>query len=120
MKKNFKETSKTGAVAWLFQRISAIFLFVLLIFHFITYHFISKGVIRYEVISEKMKSPWFNLMQFIFLLTALYHWFNGIWAVVEDYIHTKFLRIAIYGLIISIGLCLFFIGTLTIFKSANL
>jgi succinate dehydrogenase hydrophobic anchor subunit len=40
--------------------------------------------------------------------------------VVEDYIHTKFLRIAIYGLIISIGLCLFFIGTLTIFKSANL
>ena len=43
MKKNYKETSKTGALAWLLQRISAIFIFVVLIYHFFVYHFISQG-----------------------------------------------------------------------------
>jgi succinate dehydrogenase / fumarate reductase membrane anchor subunit len=120
MKKDFMETSKTGAIVWLLQRISAVFLFILLILHFITYHFISKGVIQYDVIFEKMKSPWFNLLQFIFLITALYHGFNGIWAVVEDYLHSKFLRITLFSLLITIFLCLLFIGMLTIFKVGNL
>ena len=43
MNKNFKQTSKTGSLAWLLQRLSAVLLFVLLLFHFIVYHFISQG-----------------------------------------------------------------------------
>jgi succinate dehydrogenase / fumarate reductase membrane anchor subunit len=117
MNKNFKETSKSGARAWLFQRISAVILFVLLIMHFITYHFISKGVIKYADIVEKMKSPWFNLIQFIFLLTAIYHGFNGVWTIIEDYIHIKLLRLALFGILTTIALCLIFIGLLTIFKT---
>ncbi|MCK4836471.1 MAG: succinate dehydrogenase, hydrophobic membrane anchor protein [Candidatus Aminicenantes bacterium] len=120
MKKNFKETSKTGARVWLFQRISAIILFVLLILHFVTYHFINKGIIKYTDIMEKMKSPWFNLIQFIFLLTAVYHGFNGIWMMVEDYVHPKLMRIVLFGIIVIIAFCLLFIGMLTIFKVSNL
>lgn len=115
-----KETSKTGGLAWLFQRISAIILFILLMFHFITYHFIGKGIVKYDAIITKMKSPWFNLLQFLFLITALYHGLNGVWMVVEDYIHSKFLRITLFSLIITVGSGLFFIGLLTIFKVANI
>jgi succinate dehydrogenase / fumarate reductase membrane anchor subunit len=120
MKKNFKETSKSGARGWLLQRISAVILFVLLIMHFVTYHFISKGIIKHVDIVEKMKSPWFNLLQFIFLLTAVYHGFNGIWTIFEDYIQVKLIRIGLFSIILIIAFSLFFIGILTIFKTANL
>jgi succinate dehydrogenase / fumarate reductase membrane anchor subunit len=120
MKKTFKESSKTGAVAWLLQRISAVILFVLLLFHFISYHFIGKGHYPWKDVVEKMQSPWFNLLQFLFLVTALYHGLNGIWMVTEDYIHNKIWRMVIFSLIVFVGLSLFFIGILTIFKISNL
>ena len=43
MNKDFKQTSRSGSVAWLLQRISAVILFVLLLLHFVTYHFLGKG-----------------------------------------------------------------------------
>ena len=120
MKKNYKETSKTGAIAWLLQRISAVILFIILIYHFVYYHFISKGVYPWEKVVAKMQSPWFNLLQFVFLVTALFHGLNGIWMVTEDYIHSKFWRVFIFSLILMVGVALFFIGTLTIFKISSL
>jgi len=120
MKKNFKETSKTGAIAWLLQRISAVILFILLIYHFVYYHFISAGNYLWDKVVAKMQSPWFNLLQFIFLVTALYHGLNGIWMISEDYIHNKFRRMFIFGLILMVGLALFFIGVLTIIKISSL
>ena len=89
MRKNYKETSKAGAIAWLFQRISAVLLFVVLIFHFVVYHFLSNGTPPWKEVVAKMQSPWFNLLQFLFLVTALYHGLNGVWMVVEDYIHSN-------------------------------
>jgi succinate dehydrogenase / fumarate reductase membrane anchor subunit len=110
MRKNFKETSKTGAIVWLLQRISAVILFILIIYHFVTYHFITLTTPGWEKVVSKMQSPWFNWMQFLFLTTALYHGLNGVWMVVEDYIHSKFWRIFIFSLILLVGSGLFFVG----------
>lgn len=120
MKKTFKESAKTGAVAWLLQRVSAVFLFVMLLFHFIQYHFIAKGVYPYKDVVAKMQSPWFNLLQFFFLITALYHGLNGVWMVTEDYIHGRIARMIIFSLLLTVGVALLFVGTLTIFKVASL
>ncbi len=120
MIKNFKETSRSGAIIWFFQRISAIILFVLLLLHYVGYHFISDGTIKYNEIVAKMQSPWFTLVQFIFLITALYHGINGIWMVAEDYMKNKFTRLTVFSLLIFLGLVLFFIGMHTIFKVGNL
>ena len=120
MKKNFKETSGTGAVTWLLQRISAVVLFILMIVHFITYHFISTRAYSWQTVVEKMQSPWFNLMQFLFLIFALYHGLFGVWMVTEDYIHNKHWRILIFSLILLVGVGLLFVGVLTIFKISGL
>jgi len=120
MKKNFKETSNRGAVAWLWQRISAVVLFVLLLVHFVTYHFIAQGVIRYEDIVAKMQASWFNLVQILFLLTALYHGFNGIWMVIEDYVHHRIWRIVLFSAILTAGITFFVLGTLTVVKASNI
>jgi len=120
MKKNFNETSKAGAMVWFFQRITAIILFVMLLFHFVVYHFISSGTPTYQEVVLKMKSPWFNVLQFLFLISALYHGLNGVWMVVEDYFHSKFWRFFFFSLIVLVGVVLLFVGTLTIFKVANI
>ncbi len=120
MKKITAISSGKGAVGWFLQRLSAVVLFVLLLFHFISYHFIGTGAYKWELVVKKMQSPWFNLMQFIFLLTALYHGINGLWIVSEDYIHGKIPRLVVLSLLILLGVSLFFVGVLTIFKISSM
>ena len=117
MDKNFKQTSRSGSMAWLLQRISAVILFILLLFHFITYHFLTTGrSVSYQQVLERAQSWWFPLLQFAFLVTALYHGLNGVWSVLEDYTRSKFWRLVWYGLLVTIGVALLFVGTLTIVK----
>ncbi|MEN8154784.1 MAG: succinate dehydrogenase, hydrophobic membrane anchor protein [Acidobacteriota bacterium] len=120
MDKNYKESSKSGGLIWLFQRVSAIVLFILLMVHFVTYHFIGHGIVKYADVVEKMKAPWFNLIQFIFLLTALYHGINGIWMVAEDYMKKRGTRIFVFSILVLLGLILLFVGMLTIFKAGGI
>ncbi|HSQ34423.1 MAG TPA: succinate dehydrogenase, hydrophobic membrane anchor protein [Candidatus Binatia bacterium] len=117
MEKNFKQTSRSGSIAWLLQRISAVILFVLLLFHFITYHFLTRSrSVEYAQVIERAQSWWFPLLQFLFLLTALYHGLNGVWSVLEDYTASKFWRLFWYSLLVTAGTILLFVGTLTIIK----
>ncbi len=117
MNKSYKQTSKSGSLAWLLQRISAVILFVLLLFHFIVYHFITQGqTTSYRYVLARAQSWWFPLLQFLFLLTALYHGLNGVWSVLEDYIASKFWRLVFYSLLLTVGTILLFVGTLTIIK----
>ncbi len=120
MDKNYKETSKSGGLIWLFQRISAVVLFLLLITHFVTYHFLGHGSIKYTDIVEKMGSPFFNLIQFIFLITALYHGINGIWMVAEDYMKKRGTRMLVFSVLVLLGVILLFVGMLTIFKAGSI
>ncbi len=121
MKKGFRETSQTGATAWLLQRLTAVILFVLLGWHFIIYHFVSQGrVVSYQQVLARVGSWWFPVVQFLFLLTGLYHGLNGFWTLVEDYFHSRFWRLFWYGLILTAGAFLLFIGSLTIIKVAYL
>ncbi|HOW44797.1 MAG TPA: succinate dehydrogenase, hydrophobic membrane anchor protein [Candidatus Aminicenantes bacterium] len=117
MDKNFKQTSRSGSMAWLLQRISAVILFILLLFHFITYHFLTTGrSVSYQQVLERAQSWWFPLLQFAFLVTALYHGLNGVWSVLEDYTASKTWRLVWYSLLLAVGVALLFVGTLTIIK----
>lgn len=117
MNKDFKQTSRSGSVAWLLQRISAVILFILLMLHFVTYHFLGKGkAVSYHWVMSKAGSWWFPLLQFAFLLTALYHGLNGVWSVLEDYTTSKSWRLVWYSLLLTVGIVLLFVGTMTIVK----
>jgi len=117
MNKDFKQTSRSGSLPWLLQRISAVILFILLMLHFVTYHFLGKGkAVSYQWVMSKVDSWWFPLLQFVFLLTALYHGLNGVWSVLEDYTASKFWRLVWYSLLLTVGIVLLFVGCLTIVK----
>jgi len=122
MNKDFRQTSRSGAVAWLLQRITAVILFVLLLCHFVTYHFLSQGhAVTYDQVMGKLArySLWFSLVQFLFLLTALYHGLNGVWTVLEDYIHRRGWRLVLLGVLLTAGVALLFYGTMTIVRIAG-
>ncbi len=117
MKKDFKQTSRSGSLAWLLQRVSAVILFVLLLLHFVTYHFLTSGrSVEYQQVLARAQSWWFPLLQFAFLVTALYHGLNGVWSVLEDYTSSKVWRLVWYSLLLTVGVALLFVGTLTIIK----
>jgi len=117
MNKDFKQTSRSGSLAWLLQRISAVILFALLLLHFVTYHFLGKGkAVDYQWVVSKAGSWWFPLLQFAFLLTALYHGLNGVWSVLEDYTSSRSWRLLWFSLLWTVGVVLLFVGTLTIIK----
>jgi len=117
MNKDFKQTSRSGSLPWLLQRISAFILFVLLLLHFITYHFLTQGrAVSYKYIVARAGSWWFPLLQFAFLFAALYHGLNGVWSILEDYTSSRFWRLVWYGLLLTVGAVLLFVGTLTIIK----
>ncbi len=121
MNKDFKQTSRSGSLPWLLQRISAVILFVLLMLHFVTYHFLAKGkAVSYQWVMSKVGNWWFPLLQFVFLITALYHGLNGVWSVLEDYTTSKFWRLVWYSLLLTVGIVLLFVGCLTIVKLYSL
>jgi succinate dehydrogenase / fumarate reductase membrane anchor subunit len=120
MKKGIQETSRSGGIAWFLQRISAVVLFVIIIGHFVLYHFILHGDIEKTDVLKFTRFSWFSLIQFLFLVTALYHGLNGTWAVIEDYIHHKILRLILFSLVLIVGLGLLFVGTLTIIKVSSI
>jgi len=120
MKKSIQETSKSGGLAWFFQRLSAIILFVIVIGHFILYHFIFQGDIQKSDVLKFTQYSWFSLIQFVFLLTALYHGLNGTWGVIEDYVHHRIWRLILFSLVITAGTGLLFVGTLTIIRVSSI
>lgn len=120
MEKGIKETSKKGGVAWLLQRISAVFLFLVVIGHFVLYHFIKQGELKKVEILKYTRYPWFSLIQFLFITAALYHGLNGVWTIVEDYVKGKLLRMILFSCIITVGVGLLFIGTLTIIRVSGM
>lgn len=113
-------STKSGALLWFWQRVSAVILFIMLLFHFISYHFMAQGAYQWHRVVVKMQSPWFNLLQFLFLLSALYHGLNGVWMISEDYLHSGKCRMLVLSGLVVLGISLLFIGTLTLFKIAAL
>lgn len=117
MKKNFKQTSRSGSLAWLLQRITAVIIFFVLMLHFVTYHFLAHGrSVSYQWVIERASSWWFPLLQFVLLLSVIFHGLNGVWLVLEDYVANRHWRLICFSLLIAVGVMLLFVGTLTIIK----
>lgn len=80
------------AAAWLLQRFTGAFLLAGVLFHFFFMHFTGPDKITYEVVIRRLSSPWWKAFDIIFLATAVFHGFNGLWGLVLEYIHGEKLR----------------------------
>ncbi len=107
-------TGDSGVRRWFYQRITGIFLVVLLIIHFTIMHFIGTGEIDYQTVAPRLASPYWKTFDLAFLIFALYHGMAGLWVVVDDYVHRDGWRVFIYSLVVLVGAVFLVLGVLTI------
>ncbi|MFO7915124.1 MAG: succinate dehydrogenase, hydrophobic membrane anchor protein [Candidatus Krumholzibacteriales bacterium] len=102
-----------GALLWLFQRISGIYLAVILAVHVILLHVMIDGEVTWAAVAERASSPMWKMINISFLLVALFHGLYGLWIVLDDYLDAGWARVLIFSLISVITLVFAVYGTIT-------
>ena len=83
MNQDFK---KGGAIGWLLQRITGVFLAFFVIVHLNVLHFGKEKFIDFNVVSQRLgSSNWWVVFYAIFILVVLFHGLNGAWQIIADY-----------------------------------
>ena len=71
---------KPGGRRWLWQRITAAFLVVVLAFHFFLLHFVYHAdEVTFALSSARMESWTYYSLMILFLITATFHGVNGVY-----------------------------------------
>ncbi len=60
-----------------------------LILHFAIMHFSGTHEITYAFVMKRLSSPWWKAFDVAFLLTAIYHGFNGFWGLALEYVSSE-------------------------------
>lgn len=75
--------------SWLFQRITAVLLIVMLAIHLVFTHIIGIGNLNYESIGERLAHAGFIAVDVILLAAGVFHALNGLRMVLMDYWFTS-------------------------------
>lgn len=92
-----------GVLGWLFQRISGMVLFAGLVIHLYTMHYIGHEQVKHELVIKRLSDPYWVAFNFIFLISVIYHGFNGIWGIALEYISSKGLLKVSQSLILAMA-----------------
>lgn len=103
-----------GAIWWLFQRITGVYLAVVLFLHVWILHYLLEDELRYSAIADRLSTPLWKTIDISFLVVALFHGLYGLWIVLDDYIHLGWLRVLVYAAISIVALVAVTLGILTI------
>jgi len=71
--------------AWLFQRITAVLLFLCLALHLLLTHILNIGNLGYENVADRLAHASLTAVDIILLAAAIYHALNGLRMVLMDY-----------------------------------
>jgi len=103
-----------GAVLWLFQRVSGVYLAVVLFAHVWLLHYLLREDLSFAAVTDRLATPLWKTIDISFLVVALFHGLYGLWVVLEDYIHWGWVRIVLYSAISIVALIALVLGVLTI------
>lgn len=90
-----------GTMLWLLQRLTGVMLFAGFCVHFYVMHFSGSGQLDYEAVSARLAEPSWVAFNLIFLASALYHGFNGLWGIAVEHLRGRALRAAQAGIGLS-------------------
>ncbi|MFV1985030.1 MAG: succinate dehydrogenase, hydrophobic membrane anchor protein [Thiohalomonadales bacterium] len=87
-----------GFRAWIFQRLSAIYLFLFFIISVIWY--LNSPVLTYELWLETFKSPFTVVTVALFFIAVFIHAWVGIRDIIVDYVHPFVIRLTLLSFIL--------------------
>lgn len=104
---------RQGSTSWLLQRITAVFLIVVLSFHFFLLHFVNHAAdVTFLGSAERMTDVGYFVTMLLFLVTATFHGVNGVYnALLNQGLSGRPKQIIKWGLVLA-SLLLIIQGTL--------
>jgi len=111
----YQGSGRSGALAWLLQRLSGLALSVLTVGHFIMVHYEPKAGHTWDAVASRLTNPMFVGLYTAFLILAMYHGVQGIWNIIRDFRLKPIFAISLYGLLIVVSLIFLGIGLNTLF-----
>jgi succinate dehydrogenase / fumarate reductase membrane anchor subunit len=74
-------------------------------------------VITYEQVTTRLSNPLWKVFDLLFLIFGLYHGFNGLLNIIDDYARNKAVRLTLVAASWVLAAFLFVQGTLTVFTA---
>ena len=103
---------KPGVISWLLQRVTAVFIAVLLVAHLWEIHFVSEKKVTFDLVAERLSNPGWVAAELVLLALLLYHALNGVRSIILDFgISHAAERFLYWGLIMA-GLSAWALGVL--------
>jgi succinate dehydrogenase / fumarate reductase membrane anchor subunit len=109
-------SAKSGAGHWWGQRVSAVALIPLSLWFAVSVLQLTHA--DYVVVVNWLHTPYVAVLLSLFLATVFYHAYLGVQVVVEDYVHTEWLKIASLLLIKFVCILLAAAGVFTALRIA--
>ncbi len=103
-----------GVVLWFLQRLTGVILLIGLIIHFYTMHYSGTNALDYETVTARLSSPYWKGFDILFLLSILYHGFNGLWGIAIEYIKGSVVLRVVQIVIVAASIGLFITGIMII------
>ena len=97
-------------IEWFFQRITGVVILMGLIVHFYTMHYSGAGQISHEAVLARLYNPYWIVFNIIFLLSVIYHGFNGLLGIMPEYVHSHKMQKMLEGVLIVIAITLVSVG----------
>ncbi len=102
----------TGLLAWVLQRVTAVLIAVFLGIHFWVLHFAVAGQkVDFARVADRLKNPWFIVVDLALLATVLYHGLNGVRAIVFDFGVGRRTQRILTGAFLALGIVVFIVAT---------
>lgn len=106
---------KSGAFAWLMQRLSGLALIVLTIGHFLMVHYKPSSGHTWDAVVSRLSSPMFVGLYTAFLILGMYHGVQGLWNIIRDFKLNPVLTMILYGVLVVAALVFLGVGLNTLF-----
>ncbi len=111
-----RPTNNFEVYSWFFMRVSGVVLLLMVFGHLAIMHVInSVHTINYYWVAERLATPFWRTYDWIILVLALLHGFNGMRVIVDDYVHTDGKRVFCMALLWVIGFVFLALGSLVLF-----
>jgi succinate dehydrogenase / fumarate reductase membrane anchor subunit len=110
----YHNSRSSGSFNWVIQRITGIFLVIVVLGHYILMHFNLQSGHSYEAVLLRMQSSWYRVLDLTFVVIAMYHGLNGIWGIFRDYKLKPWQTITVVTVLLIFGLAFSLWGIKTI------
>ena len=114
-----QQIASRSVLFWLLQRLTGLFLAVFLFTHVKVlhwdYNFTTQGLLDFSFVIDRLQgSLGWSVFYFLFILSAMFHGFNGLWAVILDFRPSRVVQQVWLAVLWVVGILVAYYGLTTL------